>query len=119
VIVPSPDHDGVAGSRNWTNALSDANTLANGSCGLTDSSAIGDWRLPNVRELHSLIDFGQYNPALPPGHPFSGVSPNDYWSSTRYATAPYYSWAVDLYSGNVNGRDKPHTIYVWPVRGGR
>ena len=44
------------GSRNWTNALSDANTLADGSCGLTDGSVAGDWRLPNVRELQSLID---------------------------------------------------------------
>jgi hypothetical protein len=24
-----------------------------------------DWRLPNVKELHSLIDFGHVNPALP------------------------------------------------------
>lgn len=32
------------------------------------------WRLPNVRELQSLIDYGEYNPALPTGHPFTGVA---------------------------------------------
>ena len=30
--------------------------LANGACGLTDGSTTGDWRLPNEKELHSLID---------------------------------------------------------------
>jgi hypothetical protein len=62
-------------------ALNAANTLASGSCGLTDGSAAGDWRLPNVKELQSLIDFGNVNPALPRGRPLpagsagNGVSP--------------------------------------------
>ena len=39
----------------WTTALTNANTLATGACGLTDSSMAGDWRLPSVNELQSLI----------------------------------------------------------------
>ena len=31
-------------------------SLENGSCGLSDGSVAGDWRLPNIRELHSLFD---------------------------------------------------------------
>ena len=31
------------------------------------------WRLPNVKELMSLIDYGQINPALPVGHLFIDV----------------------------------------------
>jgi len=43
-------------SKNWANALTWCNSLASGACGLTDNSVAGDWRLPNVKELHSLID---------------------------------------------------------------
>jgi len=52
------------GLRRWDQALSDANTLASGSSDLTDGSKAGDWRLPNVKELQSLIDFAYINPAL-------------------------------------------------------
>jgi 2',3'-cyclic-nucleotide 2'-phosphodiesterase (5'-nucleotidase family) len=48
-------------------ALIDASNLKSGMAGLTDGSKAGDWRLPNVRELHSLIDFGRGTPALPEG----------------------------------------------------
>jgi Protein of unknown function (DUF1566) len=61
--------------RTWAQALTDANTLSNGTCGLTDGSVAGDWRLPNVKELLSLIDYGHFDPALPAGHPFVNVPP--------------------------------------------
>ena len=47
------------GQMPWTNALNVANALASGSCGLTDGSIAGAWRLPNVREMQSLIDYGR------------------------------------------------------------
>src|SRR5215813_7708651 len=77
---------------NWATALSNANSLANGQCGLTDGSVAGDWRLPNVKELQSLIDFGFFAPALSNAAgtakytatdcAFSGVQSSLYWSST-------------------------------------
>ena len=54
------------GTKKWDDALSAANSLASGTIpGLTDGSKAGDWRLPNVRELQSLIDYEFYSPALP------------------------------------------------------
>ncbi len=45
------------GTRTWTEALDDAKTLSNGTCSLTDTSIAGDWRLPNVKELQSLLHY--------------------------------------------------------------
>ncbi len=107
------------GYRTWTNALTDANTLSDGACGLTDGSVDGAWRLPNVRELQSLIDYGHWNLALPAGHPFSGVQSGDCWSSTSSAYRPDYAWFVYLGVGYVDSAYKPSNLCVWPVRGGQ
>ncbi len=69
------------GAKLWTEALSDANGLASGSCGLTDGSIAGDWRLPNYKELFSLVDAENSDPALPSGHPFTNVQSYMYWCS--------------------------------------
>ena len=106
------------GIRSWTDALTMSNTLSAGNCGLTDGSAAGAWRLPNVNELQSLIDFGQYDPALPVGYPFAGVQ-DFYWSSTSYAGFPESAWFVYLPFGYFEIIQKISAIYVWPVRGGQ
>jgi hypothetical protein len=114
-------------SRPWTQALTLANTLASGTCGLTDGSRAGDWHLPNIRELVSLMDYGHADPALTPGHPFVNVAPpgsqHDYWSSTiRMAPASVdlaIPFIIRLEEGLVLFGGLPPAIFrVWPVRGG-
>jgi hypothetical protein len=102
----------------WSTALSYCNSLADGAAGLTDGSSAGDWRLPNIKELHSLVDFGNASPALPTGHPFIGVQSDHYWSSTTFPLSFDHAWYVTVHYGYVQLDDKTVTNYVWPVRGG-
>ncbi len=101
----------------WAQALAETKMLAHGSCGLTDGSAVGDWRLPNVKELQSLIDFGRASPALPTGHPFVGVQPDFYWSSTTLVVFPDAAWGIGLNVGDAVQINKISTSLAWPVRG--
>lgn len=107
------------GPKLWTTALADANELADGLCGLDDDSEAGDWWLPNSRELFSLIDKSRFSPALPSGHPFTGVQMNYYWSSTTYAGDTDSAWGVTMLYGSVVFGFKTITFnHVWPVRAG-
>ena len=93
--------------------------MANGSCGLTDGSTAGQWRLPNITELESLVDAGRSNPALPTGHPFTSVQSDYYWSSSTYSGYTASAWYVYMYDGYVNDVNKTYIYYVWPVRAGQ
>lgn len=107
--------------RNWADALSDCKSLAHGSCGLTDGTSAGDWRLPNINELHSLVDPTQSSPALPLGYQqfFTGDPSSIYWSSTTGGHGTFAAWWVDLTDhGDVSSHAKDGRIFVWPVRSG-
>ena len=65
------------GQRSEGKALSDSNVLEEGECVITGGSSAGDWRLPNYKELLSLIDAENFGPALPSGYPFTNVQPQE------------------------------------------
>jgi hypothetical protein len=97
-------HAYCLGYQNWGTALTAANELESGSCGLTDGSSAGDWRLPNLREMQSLVDYGQYNPAVPIGHPSPYIIPTDYWTSTTPGVYSSHAWSVSLEDGSLSDR---------------
>lgn len=106
----------AAGHKNWEPALDYCNKL--------DLGDHADWRLPNVKELISLIDFGQSGPALPDGHPFDNVQVgllSYYWSSTTNHDNAAHAWHVSMRSGHVDsiGKGPIPLLHVWPVRGGQ
>ncbi len=115
---------GCFAAQNWAGALAAANNLAEGACGLADGSVAGQWRLPNVKEMESLIDAGQGDPdgiapALPSGHPFANAGPDLYWTATTDASAfTSFSWYVDLADGYVGAFYRTDTMLAWPVRDG-
>ncbi|MDM8551967.1 DUF1566 domain-containing protein [Desulfobacterales bacterium HSG2] len=110
------------GKVTWANAFDFVGKLNNGDYGTGASGNCGqsDWRLPNLRELQSLIDYGVTSPALPSGHPFTSVQTNYYyWSSTTCASSSSIAWGVYLDHGGVGYNNKSSTYYVLPVRGGQ
>jgi hypothetical protein len=106
--------------KNWAEAMSAAATVAHGFGGLTDGSKPGDWRLPNLRELQSLLDYGRLNPALPENLPFTEVQMYFYWTSTTYAADNTLAYDVGIgFDGKAEGFEKVSPDdFVWCVRGG-
>ena len=116
------------GKEDWASALSDANGLASGSCGLTDGSIAGDWRLPSVWEWEDLFVKKYRNPALcnaagtakwKPGDPFDNVQNLYYWTGSAFPDPTGrldHAYCVYLYYGVVHSKEKALGLYVWPVR---
>jgi len=109
----------------WATALTEVSGLRSGQCGLTDGTSAGQWRLPNLNELESLVDVSASGPALTPGNPFVGVSVGIYWSSTSYFGGDLGSpaaWAIRMDDGRyindgVANSKAGATNGVWAVRG--
>ena len=111
------------GTRTWDYARQDCISLTSGSCGLSDGSDPFAWRLPNVKELHSLINYGRFLPALPVGHLFLNVQYSNspglwYWTGSDYIAFGMYRWAIDFSYGEVDRPVHDENHFVWCVRGG-
>lgn len=92
--------------RKWIDAVASCNFLGNGFCGLNDGSQSGDWRLPTVNDLKSLVDRSQYFPALPPDCPLTGFVISlsiayapPFWSATTTPNNTNYAWGVEFKYG--------------------
>jgi hypothetical protein len=86
-----------------------------GYCEDLDFAGHDDWRLPNVRELQSIVDHERNDPAI---DPIFKAEPKWYWSSTSYARRHDMAWFVDFSYGysSVAGGGKGLHYYVRAVR---
>jgi len=76
-----------------------------------------DWRMPNRRELRSLLSLQTKRPALPESHPFAQVFNGWYWTSTTAAISPAHAWYVALDGARMFYGGKDQSFMLWPVRG--
>jgi len=104
----------------YVGELNTSGTMNGNDCGDTSNSGTHqtDWRLPNRKELLSLIDYGDINPALPSGYPFTNVDPGHwYWSSSTFGTSNN-AFTMSIGSGSRSDDDKDTEVdSVWAVRG--
>ena len=111
-------------NRDWLGSLEHANTLSANSdlCpALNDGSVAGDWRLPTVKELYSLVDISADTALWGRRTPFSGswnIAPvGDYWSSSSFRPVPETTgWAVESIFGRPTVTLKEEVNTVWPIR---
>jgi hypothetical protein len=76
-----------------------------------------DWRLPNRRELRSLMSYQTRKPALPENHPFTNLFIGWYWTSTTAVISPAHAWYVHMEGARMFYGGKDQSYLVWPVRG--
>lgn len=96
----------------WEKALAAIEALNDGHAG-----GHADWRLPNIRELESLVDLNRHSPALPAGHPFDDIA-EGYWSATTSAYEKRYAWVLYPRDGAVGvGYKRLPDFCVSAVRG--
>ncbi|MEA1053456.1 DUF1566 domain-containing protein, partial [Lamprobacter modestohalophilus] len=74
-----------------------------------------DWRLPNVKELQSLVDYGTVEPAIDE-RLFPATPSSLFWSSSPDAWPSSYAWSVDFSGGDFYGHPKGYDLAIRLVR---
>lgn len=115
---------GAASSHTWADALNVAATAnAQSHKGHTD------WRLPNIKELRSLVEVCRENPTINDVI-FPNTPDGAFWSSTPYARSGWHdgAWFIVFYDfsygpsidgGSIRPNFRDATYRVRLVRGGR
>lgn len=102
-----------SGKMNWTEAMGYAKSLVLGGH--------HDWRLPEARELetlldrHELLDVARYRPSMRREVPFRDALA--YWSSTTFGENTSNAWIVMFGGAYILSYNKRNTYHVRCVRG--
>jgi len=98
------------GIMNWEDAIN--------HCETNDLAGYYDWRLPNRRELSSIVKFKSCEPAIDIDH-FPNTESSYYWSSTSCNYDCDSTWRINFQSGLIHYEYKTSGCYVREVRGGQ
>jgi hypothetical protein len=111
----------------------DADCVAAGVGGRCGFAGNRDWRLPNVKELQSIVNYQNFSPPVSPefhsdDNCFPGATvltgscteASIYWSSTTaaFVSGGADAWFVEFFGGSVGAFNKVFDLFVRAVRGG-
>ncbi len=102
---------GSAAALTWAAAISVPATLG-------IYKGYSDWRLPNVKELRSLVEECRVFPSINE-EAFPATPALDFWSSSPFAGIATNAWEVDFGSGVSSGDNRLANNLVRLVRGGQ
>ncbi len=89
--------------------------------GGTGYAGHNDWRIPNVRELQSIVDYGLLPPIIDPIFgPTAGTLADaiPYVSSTTLPNGPDFVLQVSFVHGSIDDNFRDVPLHVRAVRGG-
>ena len=97
----------------WENALKEIK-IRNNALYL----GFSDWRLPNLKELGSIVESCGYNPAINPVI-FPNTESSNYWSASFFIPNSGLAWSVKFDLGNTESTFISSDYEVRLVRGGQ
>jgi hypothetical protein len=99
---------------NWSQALQAAETI-NSNDGFAEQT---DWRLPNIKELQSIVEVACSVPTINSDR-FPNTASSGFWSASARVNGSAYAWGVDFYGGNSGDYGRSSSSQVRLVRGGQ
>jgi hypothetical protein len=88
--------EAAAGAMTWNESLAYCEDLS--------LAGHDDWRLPNINELQSIVDYNAFEPSIDTTF-FPEAVAEIYWSSTTFVEVVSEAWNISFLNGDV---------YAWP-----
>lgn len=111
--IKNPANATIGGTYNWGTAIT--------ACENLDYANSIKWRLPNVKELMSVLNYRYFNPAIATGAGNFTVTSGTYWTSTSDVAGGLpndNAAAVNLGDGTSLSSPKTNPYRILPVCGG-